>query len=129
MWNRMVPVTLLSVIQIRKIKVFLGNHYSKWKFAIFVFKRRYRFQFSSEIYLVGTQKKGNDETNRKILFSTWSVMKIRKFSAQNRENLMKKYLCQKKTRFKIWLVSSKYSLLYVNLKLKMCGIEWYQSYC
>ena len=100
-WNRMVPVILLSVIQIRKIKVFLGNHYSKWKFAIFVFKRRQRFQFSSEIYLVGTQKKGNDETNRKILFSTLSVMKIRKFSAQNRENLMKKYLCQKKTRFKI----------------------------
>ena len=32
----MVPVILLSVIQIRKIKVFLGNHHSKWKFAICV---------------------------------------------------------------------------------------------
>ena len=87
----MVPVLLLSVIQIKKIKVFLGNHYSKWKFAIFVFKRRWRFQFSSEIDLVGTQMKGIDETNRMTLLSILSVMKIRKFSAKNRENCVKIY--------------------------------------
>ena len=44
-WNRMVPVILLSVIQIRKIRVFLGKHYSKWKLAIFVFKDDSVFNF------------------------------------------------------------------------------------
>ena len=87
----MVPVILLSVIQITKINVFAGNHYRKWKFALVIFNRRWRFQFSSEIDLVGTQMKGIDETNRMTLLSILSVMKIRKFSAKNRENCVKIY--------------------------------------
>ena len=75
-----IPVVAIFLIEVECQEIWM---FLKWW---------WRFQFSSEIDLVGTQMKGIDETNRMTLFSILSVMKIRKFSAKNRENYVKKIL-------------------------------------